>query len=63
MPKDTKHSEGVQSISILPHRRRQPVPIRPSTPAGRFVAARFAVSPEIADVVAVLAGIGSEVRS
>jgi hypothetical protein len=39
------------------------VVVEPSTPAGQFVARRFRVDPALADLVADLAGIGSEVQS
>ena len=39
------------------------VVVRPNTVAGQFVARRFRVDPALADLVADLAGIGSEVRS
>jgi hypothetical protein len=39
------------------------VVVRPNTVAGQFVARRYGVDPALADLVAVLAGIGSEARS
>lgn len=39
------------------------VAIRPNTVAGQFVARRFRIDPALADLVADLAGLGSEVRS
>jgi hypothetical protein len=37
--------------------------VQPITPAGLYVARRFRVDPALADLVADLAGIRSEVRS
>jgi len=39
------------------------VVVRPNTVAGQFVARRYRVDPALADLVADLAGLGSEVRS
>ena len=39
------------------------VAVQPNTAAGQFVARRFRVDPALADLVADLAGLGSEVRS
>lgn len=39
------------------------VVVRPNTVAGQFVARRFRVDPALADLVADLAGLGSEVRA
>jgi hypothetical protein len=33
----------------------------PSTPAGRFICRKYPISPELADLVATLAGLGREV--
>jgi len=60
---DTKHPQKAQSVSTLPLSPWRSVVVRPSTPAGRFVLRRFRVDPALADIVAGLAGLGSEVRS
>jgi hypothetical protein len=39
------------------------VVVQPNTVAGQFVARRFRVDPALADLVADLAGLGSEARS
>lgn len=55
-----------QSVSDLPLFDWRVVVVRPrprpSTRAGSFVARRYCVDPALADLVADLAGIGSEVR-
>ena len=61
----TKRPFGEQSVSDLPLVDWRVVVVRPrpSTRAGQFVARRYGVDPAIADVIANLAGLGSEVRS
>ncbi|WP_136626620.1 hypothetical protein [Bradyrhizobium macuxiense] len=59
----TKRSQETQLISGSPLIPWQPVVDQPSTRAGQFVARRYSVAPAVADLIANLAGLGSEVRS
>lgn len=63
MSTDIKHSPKAQPVSPLPQSPWRSAVMWPSTPAGRFVVRRFGVNPVIADVIAAMAGIGSEARS
>jgi hypothetical protein len=59
----TKHAQETQLISALPLLSWRSAVVQPSTRAGHFVATRYRVDPAVADLIAALAGIGSEVRS
>ena len=54
-----KNAIDFQPSALYP---RPFVVVRPNTVAGEFVARRFRVDPALADLVADLAGLGSEVR-
>lgn len=51
-----------QPLSNLPLFSWRTVVVRPSTPAGNFVARRYGIQPQLADLVADLAGLGTEVK-
>jgi hypothetical protein len=61
MKPDTKTTFQKQSDSDLPLLNWPTVVVRPNTMGGNFVVRRFHVDPALADLVADLAGIGSEV--
>jgi hypothetical protein len=65
MKSNTKSPSSRQPDSDLPLLNWRPVTVRPRprTRAGSFVARRYCVDPALADLIANLAGIGSEVRS
>jgi hypothetical protein len=65
MKTSTKRPSKEQSVSDLPPFDWRVVVVRPrpNTRAGSFVARRFGVAPAMADLIANLAGLGSEVRS
>jgi hypothetical protein len=58
----TKRAHASQPVSDLPLFSWRVVVLRPATPAGNFVCRRYRVHPAFADLVANLAGIGSEVQ-
>ena len=51
-----------QPVSDLPLFSWRVVVVQPGTRAGHYVARRYRVHPAFADLVANLAGLGSEVR-
>ena len=57
-----KRPSKTQSVSGLPLFSWRVTVIQPSTRAGLFVARRYRVQPAFADLIANLAGLGSEVR-
>ncbi len=63
MKRDSKTTLQKQSDSDTPLFDWRFAVVRPRTRAGTFVARRFGVAPELADVIAAAAGLGSEVRS
>jgi hypothetical protein len=65
MKSNTKRPSQKQSVPDLPLFDRRIVVVRPSpsTIGGRFIARRYRVDPAVADLIAALAGLGSEVRS
>jgi hypothetical protein len=65
MKSNTKRSPQRQLDSNFPLLNWRPAIVRPfpSTPAGQFVARRYRVTPALADLIANMAGLGSEVRS
>lgn len=58
----TKRPPKTQPVSDLPLFAWRIVVLRPATQAGQFVARRYRIHPAFADLVANLAGLGSEVR-
>jgi len=50
---------GVASKTELQRRDPQPVAMMPATMAGAYLYRRFCIHPEIADLVAALAGLGN----
>lgn len=62
MSTNSKHSQRAQFPSSLPLLAWPSVVVQPTTRAGQFVARRYGVAPAVADLVANLAGLGSEVR-
>ncbi|WP_156527813.1 hypothetical protein [Bradyrhizobium stylosanthis] len=58
----TKRPRTSQSVSDLPLFSWRVTVLQPSSHAGLFVARRYRVHPALADLVADLAGLGSEVR-
>jgi hypothetical protein len=58
----SKRRPKIQPLSDLPLLSWRALVLRPATPAGRFVTRRYRVHPAFADLVANLAGIGSEVQ-
>jgi hypothetical protein len=58
----TKRLLKPQPISDLPLFSWRSVVLRPATPAGQFVVRRYRVHPNVADLLASLAGIGSEAQ-
>jgi hypothetical protein len=50
---------GVASKTELQRRDPQPVAVMPATMAGAYLCRRFYIHPEIADLVAALAGLGN----
>jgi hypothetical protein len=57
-----KRPRKTQSVSGLPLFSWRVTVIQPRTRAGLFVARRYRVQPAFADLIANLAGLGSEVR-
>jgi hypothetical protein len=57
-----KQPHETQSVSSLPLFSWRVVVVQPNTRAGRFVARRYRVHPEFADLIANLAGLGNEMR-
>jgi hypothetical protein len=58
----TKSPRKTQSVSNLPLFSWRVAVVQPGTRAGNFVARRYRVHPAFADLVAGLAGLGSEDR-
>jgi hypothetical protein len=58
----TKRPHKSQSVSDLPLFSWRVVVVQPDTRAGRFVVRRYRLHPAFVDLVANLAGLGSEVR-
>ncbi|WP_157643121.1 hypothetical protein [Bradyrhizobium sp. WSM4349] len=58
----TKRTRTSQSVSDLPLFSWRVTILQPSSPAGMFVSRRYRVHPAFADLIANLAGLGSEVR-
>ena len=56
----TKRASKPQPLSDLPLFAWREVVLRPATAAGQFVSRQHRVHPALADLVASLAGIGSE---
>jgi chorismate-pyruvate lyase len=59
----SKRTRKTQSVSILPLFSWREALVQPGTRAGRFVTRRYRVHPALADLIADLAGLGSEARS
>jgi hypothetical protein len=62
MKTSIKRPRKTQSVSVLPLFSWRVTVIQPSTRAGLFVARRYRMQPAFADLIASLAGLGSEVR-
>lgn len=62
MKKHSKRIRQSQSVSDLPLFSWRVTVLQPSSQAGLFVARRYRVHPAFADLIANLAGLGSEVR-
>jgi hypothetical protein len=62
MKRHSKHIRQSQSVSDLPLFSWRVTILRPSSRAGMFVSRRYRVHPAFADLIANLAGLGSEVH-
>jgi hypothetical protein len=62
MKTHSKRTRKTQSVSGLPLFSWRVTVIQPSSRAGLFVARRYRVRPAFADLIASLAGLGSEVH-
>lgn len=62
MKTHSKRPQQSQSVSDLPLFSWRVTILQPSSRAGLFVARRYRVHPAFADLVANLAGLGSEVH-
>jgi hypothetical protein len=58
----SKRRHESQPVSDLPLFSWRVAVLRPASSAGQFVARRYRVHPALADLIADLAGIGSEVQ-
>ncbi|TWI07869.1 hypothetical protein LPJ38_03215 [Bradyrhizobium daqingense] len=62
MKRHSKRIRQSQSVSDLPLFSWRVTVLTPSSQAGLFVARRYRVHPAFADLIANLAGLGSEVQ-
>jgi hypothetical protein len=62
MKRHSKRTRKSQSVSDLPLFSWRVTVLQPSSCAGLFVSRRYGVHPALADLIASLAGLGSEVR-